>query len=231
MPACQVTGGRSESCYFSLTKAERDEGCASLSSACLKSCNDPAVSPSGTYYLLLLLLSCFFPILYSCWEQLALLISSSHLRKEDGLMFGSLDGSTKPHRGAEHRSQWLVDTQELLCWDTVCTLAVPLPCYFRGPLTQTFVLPHIDSGGENFHPSEAGWKFSTQMQFPQYKHWPWKKLYFAQSEPKWKCFLTRERRFVPHPPVSPGKTLSFEGYRWGPRLWPAVPLMEVQPSA
>lgn len=54
----------------------------------------------------------------------------------------------------------------------------------------------------------ALWK----MQFPQHKCLPWEKICFAQSETKWKRFLTRKLWLVSHPPVSSGKTLSFEGY-------------------
>lgn len=185
MPACQVTEGRSESCYFSLTKAARDGGCASLSTACLESGSDAVVSPAGTCYPLLLLLSCFFPVPYSCWGQLALpfLIISSHFGKEDGLTFGSEDGSSQTAQRCRAPQSAAGGHTSTALLGHHLQLGCPFVMLFPwSPLTQAFVLPHIHSAGENFHPSEAGWKFSTKMQFPQRKHWPWKKDLFC---PKW----------------------------------------------
>lgn len=114
---------------------EREEGCHSLSTACLQSSNGPVVSPAG----ILLSSSAATVVGFSSPIQLLRTAGSSfshhlispwkwrlpHVWPFKWKVAG-------PHGGTVCHSQQLADTQPLLCWDPICSVAVPLPAYCRG---------------------------------------------------------------------------------------------------
>lgn len=118
MPACQVTERGMKAATSTSIMCEREEGCHFLSTACLKSCNGPMVSPAGTLLSLSAASVVVFPVLYRCWEQLTLpfLIILSHLGNEDSYVCLLLHGA------AVHHSQQLADTPALPFWGPICSL-------------------------------------------------------------------------------------------------------------
>lgn len=162
----------------------------------------------------------FFPVPYSCWEQLALpfLVILSHLGNENCLTFGSSNGKYQDcmalqgavvssclthqhHFAGMPLAAWLFLPQSL----TMVPTHTHLPPYTYG-VTSWKLLSHW-SWLEMLH-ANVLWK----MYSPQYKCLPWENIYFAQSETKWKSFLTRKLWFTSHPSVTSGKILSFESY-------------------